>query len=447
MSVNRVGRTVNRPRAEGEPPCLVLAGGWVLDPGRWNGEADIWIKDGVIEAVVSPDRSPPHAAECLDVAGMLILPGLIDLHVHLREPGYEYKETIATGTAAAVAGGFTSVCCMPNTKPVNDEPTVTQLIRQKSDEEACAKVYPIGAITKGSKGHELTDFQALKEAGCIAVSDDGRPVMDDLVMRRAMQSAAEIGLPVIDHCEDVELSGCGCMNEGPVSRALGVRGIPKGAEFRMIARDIRLVEETGARLHVAHLSTAVGVDLVRRAKADGLPVTAEASPHHFTLTDEAIREQGAKAKMNPPLRSERDRAALIEGLSDGTIDAIATDHAPHAEYEQQRGMDRAPFGVVGLETALGLTLQLVDRGVLSLERAVQCLAGNPARLFGLQGGTLAPGASADIIVVDRAHEWVVDPEQFRSKARNTPFAGRRLRGRTIMTFVDGRLRYRWPSAA
>jgi dihydroorotase len=425
----------------------VLAGGWVLDPGRWNGEADIWIKDGVIEAVVSPDRSPPHAAECLDVAGMLILPGLIDLHVHLREPGYEYKETIATGTAAAVAGGFTSVCCMPNTKPVNDEPTVTQLIRQKSDEEACAKVYPIGAITKGSKGHELTDFRALKEAGCIAVSDDGRPVMDDLVMRRAMQSAAEIGLPVIDHCEDVELSGCGCMNEGPVSRALGVRGIPKGAEFRMIARDIRLVEETGARLHVAHLSTAVGVDMVRRAKAEGLPVTAEASPHHFTLTDEAIREQGAKAKMNPPLRSERDRTALIEGLSDGTIDAIATDHAPHAEYEQQRGMGRAPFGVVGLETALGLTLQLVDHGALSLERAVQCLAGNPARLFGLPGGTLAPGASADIVVVDRAHEWVVDPERFRSKARNTPFAGRRLRGRTIMTFVDGRMRYRWPSAA
>lgn len=447
MSVNRVGRTVNRPRAEGEPPCLVLAGGWVLDPGRWNGEADVWIKDGVIEAVVSPDRSPPLAAECLDVAGMLILPGLIDLHVHLREPGYEYKETIATGTAAAVAGGFTSVCCMPNTKPVNDEPTVTRLIRQKSDEAACAKVYPIGAITKGSEGHELTDFRALKEAGCIAVSDDGRPVMDDLVMRRAMQSAAEIGLPVIDHCEDVELSGCGCMNEGPVSRALGVRGIPKGAEFRMIARDIRLVEETGARLHVAHLSTAVGVDLVRRAKADGLPVTAEASPHHFTLTDEAIREQGAKAKMNPPLRSERDRAALIEGLSDGTIDAIATDHAPHAEYEQQWGMDRAPFGVVGLETALGLTLQLVDLGALSLERAVQCLACTPARLFGLPGGMLAPGASADIIVVDRAHEWVVDPEQFRSKARNTPFAGRRLRGRTIMTFVDGRLRYRWPSAA
>jgi dihydroorotase len=440
-------KTVNSQLTGGESPFLVLAGGWVLDPGRWNGEADIWIKDGVIEAVVSPDKSPPHAAECLDVAGMLILPGLIDLHVHLREPGYEYKETIATGTAAAVTGGFTSICCMPNTKPVNDEPTVTQLIRQKSAEAERAHVYPIGAITKGSSGHELTNFRALKDAGCIAVSDDGRPVMDDLVMRRAMQSAAEIGLPVIDHCEDVELSGCGCMNEGPVSRALGVRGIPKGAEFRMIARDIRLVEETGARLHVAHLSTAVGVDMVRRAKADGLPVTAEVSPHHFTLTDAAICEQGAKAKMNPPLRSERDRAALVEGLSDGTIDAIATDHAPHAEYEQQWGLDRAPFGVVGLETALGLTLQLVESGTLSLERAVQCLAGNPAGLFGLPGGTLAPGASADIVVVNRAHEWVVDPEQFRSKGRNTPFAGRRLRGRTILTFVDGRMRYRWPSAA
>ena len=429
---------VNRRNTEVKPSVLVLAGGWVLDPGRWDGEADIWIKNGVIEAVVSPDVCPPDDAACVDATGLLVLPGLIDLHVHLREPGYEYKETIATGTAAAAAGGFTSICCMPNTKPVNDEPTVTQLIRGKSGEADRAKVYPIGAITKGAAGHELTDFRALKEAGCVAVSDDGRPVMNDHVMKEAMKQAADVGLPMIDHCEDLILSGCGCMNEGPVSHALGVRGIPKEAEFRMIARDITLAEDTGARLHIAHLSTAVGVDMVRKAKARGLPVTAEVSPHHFTLTDNAVREQGVNAKMNPPLRSERDRAAVLEGLADGTIDAIATDHAPHAEYEKQWGMDLAPFGIVGLETALALTLRLVESRALSLERAVQCLASNPAGLFGLPGGTLAPGTSADITVVDRTCEWVVDPEQFCSKGRNTPFAGWTLKGRVLRTILGGK---------
>ena len=437
---------VNRLNTEEEPSILVLAGGWVLDPGRWDGEADVWIKNGVIDPVVSPDVSLPQAAKRLDVTGFLVLPGLVDLHVHLREPGFEYKETIATGTAAALAGGFTSICCMPNTKPVNDEPTVTQLIKRKSGEADRAKVYPIGAITKGSAGRELTDFRALKEAGCVALSDDGRPVMNDEVMRQAMKQASDVDLPVIDHCEDLILSGCGCMNEGPVSRVLGVRGIPKGSEFRMIARDIKLAEETGARLHVAHLSTAIGVDLVRQTKAKGLPVTAEVCPHHFTLTDEAVLEQGVNAKMNPPLRSERDRDALLEGLAAGTIDAIATDHAPHAEYEKQWGMERAPFGIVGSETALALTLRLVEQGLLSLERAVQCLTSKPARLLGLPGGTLASGASADIVVVDRTCEWVVDPEQFYSKGRNTPFAGWPVRGRVMMTVVAGRIRHRWPSA-
>jgi dihydroorotase len=438
---------VNRRNTAGEPSVLVLAGGWVLDPGRWDGEADVWIKNGVIDAVVAPDVPPPQAAGCLDVTGLLVLPGLVDLHAHLREPGYEYKETIATGTAAAAAGGFTSICCMPNTKPVNDEPAVTQVIRRKSDEADRAHVYPIGAITMGSAGRELSDFRALKEAGCVAVSDDGRPVMDDQIMRRAMQLAANVNLPVIDHCEDTGLSGCGCMNEGPVSRALGQRGIPGDAEFRMIARDIRLAKETGARLHVAHLSTAAGVSMVRQAKADGVVISAEVCPHHLTLTEEAVAVYGANAKMNPPLRAERDRTALVEGLGDGTIDAIATDHAPHAEYEKAWGLDRAPFGVVGLETALALTLRLVEKGALSLDRAVQCLTSKPARLLGLPGGTLAPGASADIAVVDRTCEWVVDPEQFRSKGRNTPFAGCRLRGRVKMTFVAGRIRHRWPNAA
>lgn len=438
MDVGRAQRGGIQGRTLGECPFLVLSGGWVLDPGRWDGEADVWIKNGVIDAVVSPDVCPPGEAVCVDVSGLLVLPGLIDLHVHLREPGFEYKETIATGTAAAVAGGFTSICCMPNTKPVNDEPLVTQLIKVKSSEVGRAAVYPIGAITKGSAGRELTDFRALKEAGCVAVSDDGRPVMDDQLMRQAMQQASDLDLPVIDHCEDLMLSGCGCINEGPVSRALGMRGIPKDSEFRMIARDIRLAEATGARLHVAHLSTAAGVDMVRQAKAKGLPVTAEVCPHHFTLTDEAVRERGANAKMNPPLRSERDRAALLKGLADGTIDAIATDHAPHAEYEKQWGMDRSPFGIVGLETALSLTLRLVEEGTLSLEQAVRCLTSKPARLLGLPGGTLAPGASADIVVVDRAREWIVDPEQFYSKGRNTPFGGWRLTGRVVRTILRGK---------
>lgn len=426
---------------------LVLAGGWVLDPGRWDGEADVWIRDGVIDAVVSPDVAPPQAAECLDVTGLLVLPGLVDLHVHLREPGYEYKETIATGTAAAVAGGFTSICCMPNTKPVNDQPTVTQLIKRKAGEAGRAHVYTIGAITKGCAGRELTDFHALKEAGCVALSDDGRPVMDDGVMRQAMERAAAVDLPVIDHCEDLSLSGCGCMNEGPVSRALGWPAIPSRAETRMVERDIRLARETGARLHVAHVSSADTVGAIRRAKAQGWPVTAEACPHHFMLTDEAVRRSGPNAKMNPPLRGERDRVAVIEGLADGTIDAIATDHAPHAEYEKQWGMDRAPFGIVGLETALALTLQLVERGALSLDRAVQCLTSKPAGSLRLPGGTLAPGTPADVVVVDRAYEWVVDPEQFHSKGRNTPFAGWRLRGQVVMTMVGGEVVYRLPAEA
>jgi dihydroorotase len=401
----------------------------------------------VIDAVVSPDAPPPQAAECLDVTGLLVLPGLVDLHVHLREPGYEYKETIATGTAAAVAGGFTSICCMPNTKPVNDSAEVTSRILERATTTGHVRVYPIGAITKASLGRELNDFRAMKQAGCIAVSDDGKPVMDDTVMRRAMKLAVAVDLPVIDHCEDLTLSGCGCMNEGPVSRALGFRSIPSAAEERMVNRDIKLVKETGTRLHVAHVSTEATVRAVRDAKNEGLSVTAEACPHHFLLTDDAVRRSGPNAKMNPPLRSERDRVAVIEGLADGTIDAIATDHAPHAEYETQWGMDRAPFGIVGLETALALTLQLVDRGALSLDRAVQCLTSKPARLLGLPGGTLAPGAAADIAVVDRTCGWAVDPEQFQSKGRNTPFAGWQLRGRVMMTFVGGQIRYRWPDVA
>lgn len=410
--------------------------------------ADLLLDQGVIVAVGSglTTLAPGQALESIDARGLWVLPGFVDLHVHLREPGFEYKETIATGTAAAVAGGFTTLCCMPNTKPVNDDIAVTGWIIERTKATASAHVYPIGAITLGSAGRELADFRALKQAGCVALSDDGRPVMGEEIMRRAMQSAAELDLPIIDHCEDTMASGCGCMNEGPVSRAMGWRGMPGDAEYRMIARDIRLATETGARLHIAHLSTADGVEMVRKAKMDGVRITAEVSPHHFTLTDDAVSRYGANAKMNPPLRSERDRAAVIEGLVDGTIDAIATDHAPHAEYEKQWGLDQAPFGVVGLETALGLTLGLVQQGRLTLQRAMTCLTSAPAAVLGLPRGTLEPGAAADVTLIDPDAFWTVDPERFRSKSRNTPFAGRVLKGQVVRTLVAGRTVYQGPDA-
>jgi len=416
---------------------IVIAGGWVLDPGRWNGEADLWIRQGHVAAVMEPDAEPPTGALCIDATGLIVAPGFVDLHVHFREPGFEYKETIATGTAAAAAGGFTTVCCMPNTKPVNDTSVVTEVIRARAREAGLVAVCPIGAITKGLLGKALTDFHELQSAGCVAVSDDGRPVMDDQVMRQAMQRAQALGLPVVDHCEDVTLAGCGCMAEGPVARALGVRGIPPEAESRIVERDLILAKDTGCHVHIAHISTAQAVQAVRRAKAEGVRVTAEACPHHFLLTDEAVQEWGALAKMNPPLRRPDDVQAVRDGLCDGTIDAIATDHAPHAEYEKQWGMDRAPFGIVGLETALGLTLRLVEEGVLSMESAIEKLTSAPARLFGLSKGTLAVGADADVVMIDHHREWTVDPKQFLSKGRNTPFAGWRLRGQVVRTFIGG----------
>lgn len=427
---------------------IVIHGGQVIDPGHRVGMADLLLDQGVIVAVGSglTTLAPGQALESIDARGLWVLPGFVDLHVHLREPGFEYKETIATGTAAAVAGGFTTLCCMPNTKPVNDDIAVTGWIIERTKATASAHVYPIGAITLGSAGRELADFRTLKQAGCVALSDDGRPVMGEEIMRRAMQSAAELNLPIIDHCEDTMASGCGCMNEGPVSRAMGWRGMPGDAEYRMIARDIRLAREAGARLHIAHLSTADGVEMVRKAKMDGVRITAEVSPHHFTLTDDAVSRYGANAKMNPPLRSERDRAAVIEGLVDGTIDAIATDHAPHAEYEKQWGLDQAPFGVVGLETALGLTLGLVQQGRLTLQRAMTCLTSAPAAVLGLPRGTLEPGAAADVTLIDPDAFWTVDPERFRSKSRNTPFAGRVLKGQVVRTMVAGRTVYQGPDA-
>jgi dihydroorotase len=361
------------------------------------------------------------------------------LHVHLREPGEEYKETIASGAAAAVAGGFTSVCAMPNTKPVNDNASVTRFIVEKAREAALARVYPVGAITCQSKGEQLAEMAEMKLAGAVAVSDDGRPVMNGAVMRRAMEYARDHALVVVDHCQCLDLSAGGVMNEGRYSTLLGLKGMSATAEDAHVGRDVMLSLLTGARVHIAHISTASAVDLIRRAKAQGLPVTCEVTPHHLALTDEAVLGFDTNTKMNPPLRSESDRRALIEAVKDGTIDAIATDHAPHHHDEKMLEYDRAPFGVIGLETALGVALTVLHRreGV-SLSRIVELLTSGPASAFRLPGGSLTVGGPADVTIVDPAHEWTVDAARFKSRSRNTPFGGWKLEGAVVATFVGGR---------
>jgi len=419
---------------------ILIRHGRVIDPGRLNGPADVLIRDGRI-AAVGLGLKVPAGATVIDATGKWVLPGFVDLHVHLREPGFEYKETIASGTAAAVAGGFTSVCCMPNTQPVNDNQSVTELILDKARAAGLAHVFPIGAITKGSEGKALAEFGELKAAGCVAVSDDGKPVMNAMVMRRALEYARTFDLPVVDHCECTHLSEEGSMHEGQVATELGLHGIPSASEDVMVARNLALAELTGGRLHLAHLSTAGSVRMVREAKARGIRVTAEACPHHFLLTEEAVREFNTNAKMNPPLRSRKDVDAIKAGLKDGTIDVIATDHAPHAAFEKEREFDYAPFGIVGLETAWGLTMVLVEEGVLTVEQAVASLTVQPARAFGLAKGALAVGADADVAIVDPDAQWVVDSERFRSKGRNTPFSGWKLKGQVVSTLVGGRIVY------
>lgn len=423
---------------------ILITQGHVIDPGRWNGVADVLIQDGTIKAVepkLQAKLKESKSLATIDATGLIVCPGLLDLHVHFREPGFEYKETIATGSAAAVAGGFTTVCCMPNTQPVNDSRSVTEFILAQAAAAKKARVLPIGAITKGSKGEELAEIGELYDAGCVAISDDGVPVMNSLIMRRAMEYASAFHLPVVDHCEDSHLSRDGSMHEGLVSTELGLPGIPKAAEEVMVARNIALAELTGARLHLPHVSTVGSVRMVREAKARGVAVTAEACPHHFSLTDEAVRSFDTNAKMNPPLRTDEDVHAIKEGLQDNTIDIVATDHAPHAAQEKQLQFDSAPFGIIGLETALPLTLNLVEEGILTLEQAIAKLTSEPARVFSLPYGTLAPGAAADLALIDPNATWIVDPAQLYSLSRNTPFAGWSMKGRVEKTLVGGTIVY------
>jgi len=423
---------------------LLLAGGRVVDPARKVDAAlDVLLEDGKVAQVGR--RLRPRGAEVVNVKGLVVCPGFIDVHTHLREPGREDKETIATGTRAAAAGGFAAVCAMPNTEPVNDQAGITRFVLERARAEGVVRVYPIGAITKGSRGEEIAEYGDLREAGCVAVSDDGRPVPSARVLRRALEYARAFGLTVIDHCEEPTLSEGAAMNEGPVATLLGLRGAPAASEAIVVERDVALAELTGGRLHVAHASAAASVEAVRRGKARGVHVTAEATPHHLLLTDQAVKdtEYDTSTKMNPPLRSEPDRQALLQGLRDGTIDCIATDHAPHTVDDKKVEYDRASFGVVGLETAVALCLdRLVGGRVIDLPRLVSLLSAGPARVLGLPGGSLAKGAPADVTVLDLARKRTVDVSRFQSKGRNTPFSGWVLKGWPAMTIVGGRIVWR-----
>lgn len=415
----------------------VIKNGRVVDPAnKVDQQCDIIVQDGVIS---TGDEIGADDLPVIDAAGCLVVPGLIDMHTHLREPGQEYKEDITSGTLAAASGGFTAVACMPNTCPVNDNSAVCAMILEKA-RSAAARVYPVGAISKGSEGKQLAEYGELRAAGAVAVSDDGLPVTDSQLMRRALEYASDFDLAVIAHCEDPALS-TGVMNEGEMSTQLGLKGIPNAAESVMVYREIALAEFTGKKVHIAHVSTAMSVDLIRQAKARGVRVTAETAPHYFTLTDEAVSGYITNAKMNPPLRTGEDRAAVIRGLQDGTLDAIATDHAPHSILEKEMEFDVAAFGIIGLETAVPLTLTLFHQGVIDASRMVELLAVNPARILGVEGGSLAPGAAADITIIDPKLEFSYSVDQVVSKSRNSPFLDWTLTGRSMLTMVDGAVQF------
>ena len=419
---------------------ILISGGLVVDPALGLEEVrDLVVEDGRIVALEPPGAIPAEGREVIDARGLVVAPGLIDMHVHLREPGEEYKETIETGTAAAARGGFTGVACMPNTRPVNDSSAVTRFILDQADRMGRARVYPVGAISQGSLGESLSEYGELKAAGCVAVSDDGRPVMHALLMRRALEYARTFDLLVISHAEDLELRGEGVMHEGKVSVRLGLKGIPAAAEEIMVYRDIRLARLAGARLHLAHVSTAGSVAIIREAKLAGFDITAETAPHYFTLTDEAVLGFDTNAKVNPPLRSEWDREAIMEGLADGTIDVIACDHAPHSVLEKDVEFAEAAFGLIGLETSVGLSLKLVHEGVLTMSQLIAKMSTNPATILRVPGGSLASGSPADLTLIDPNREWTVDAAQFASKSRNCPFQGWNLRGKAVMAIINGNI--------
>jgi len=418
----------------------LIRGGRVLDPatGR-DGTFDLLIENGTVSRIEKSIPSPPPGTEIVDAKGLLVVPGLIDIHTHLREPGHEYKETILTGSQAAAAGGFTTVACMANTDPPNDNASVTEFILERAADAGLINVHPVGAVSKGMKGESLAEIGAMVESGIVAVSDDGYPVMDSGLMRNALEYTKIFGIPVVSHPEDHGLSRGGQVNEGIASLRTGLAGIPAQSEVNMVSRDIALAELTGGKLHLAHISTARSVELIRDAKARGIPVTAETAPHYFTLTEEAVLGFDTNAKVNPPLRTAADREAIRAGLRDGTIDCIASDHAPHTSVEKDLEFEQARAGLIGLETTLPLTLSLVHGGILPLAGAIALLTVRPARILGLRGGTLEPGAEADITLIDPERDHVVDPDRFRSKSRNCPFSGWTLKGKTIMTLHRGQV--------
>ena len=423
---------------------LLIRGGRVIDPAqKLDAECDILLRDGKIAEIAPAGKIRGSAAQTFDARGLIVAPGFIDLHVHLREPGQSHKETIATGTAAAAAGGFTTICAMPNTSPVNDSVEITAWM-QSNERGAVVNVLPIAAATIGSQGQQLTDFKALQRAGAVAVTDDGKPILHDAIMREALRAAAALQMPVIQHAEDTrETKGC-VMHAGSIAVRLGLRGMPAEAEARVVERDIRLAHETRAHLHVAHISTLAALKAVRRAKRERVHVTCEITPHHFVLTEEDVGEYNTHAKMNPPLRSELDREAMLAALADGGIDCIATDHAPHAAHEKNVEFDRAPFGVTGLETALALAItKLHLEKKVPLSRIVELLSTNPARLISLAGrGTLARGSHADITVFDPKKRWTFEGAKSLSKSKNTPFDGWQLTGKIAATIVNGEVKYR-----
>ncbi|MBI4690545.1 MAG: dihydroorotase [Nitrospirae bacterium] len=437
---------------------LLVKNGHIIDPLQGiDGIGDVLIENGKIKSVkvskhqsviASKNKDSQNSdtltlghsdTRIIDAAGLYVFPGLNDMHTHLREPGFEYKEMIKTGTMAAAKGGFTSVCVMPNTNPVNDNSSVTDFIIRKAIQEGACTVYPIGAITKGQKGEELAEMGIMHAEGCVAFSDDGRPVMDSLIMRRALEYSKTFNVPIISHCEDLNLSESGVMNEGLLSVNLGLRGIPSEAEEIMVARDIALAGLTGGRLHIAHVSTQGSVRLIREAKERGINVTAETCPHYFSITEDAVKGYNTNAKVNPPLRTEKDIEAIKQGLKDGTIDVIATDHAPHHRDEKLREFDQSPSGISGLETALSLSLRLVQEGVLTISQLIEKMAVNPAKILRLNKGTLNIGSDADVVIVDLNKEFKVEVEKFVSKGKNTPFDGWVLKGMPIKTICKNKI--------